>query len=241
MRYRTVSLILALSAVVATATAELTVFAAASMSDAMKALAAAYEEEVGETVRFNFASSGALARQINAGAPVDLFVSANSKWMDWVEEREQIEANTRFNLAGNSLVMIAPKGATVIFDGQISGRLAVGDFSSVPAGMYAKQALEHIGWLDSLRPKLVMGSNVRTVLMYVERGEVAAGIVYASDTQVSDKVEIIGTFPIDSHEPIVYPVAACSDKASTLAFLAFLKTEEAKTILKQNGFTCPEK
>lgn len=220
--------------------ADLTVFAAASLTEAMKALAADYADRGGEAVRFNFASSGALARQIDAGAPADLFVSANGKWMDWLEERKLVDKTTRFSLAGNTLAMIAPTGSDLSFDGQISGRLAVGDFSSVPAGMYAKQALEHMGWLDALKPKLVMGSNVRTVLMYVERGEVDAGIVYASDAMASDNVKIVGTFPAESHSPIVYPVAACSGKASAREFLAYLKTDEAKTILENHGFAEPQ-
>lgn len=224
-----------------TAAAELTVFAAASMSDAMKSLAEAYEENGGGEIRFNFASSGALARQIDAGAPADLYVSANIKWMDWLEANNRIKSKSRFDLAANSLVMIAPKNSNAKFSDQIQGRVAVGDFKSVPAGMYAEEALKAKGWLERLRPKLVMASNVRTALLYVERGEVAAGIVYATDAKASGKVKVIGTFPKESHSPIVYPVAACSEKSSTANFLAFLKTDTAKTILKKHGFANPKK
>jgi molybdate transport system substrate-binding protein len=239
MKYSTVSLVWALFAMVAQAAAEMTVFAAASMSDAMKALAAAYVDQGGEPVRFNFASSGALARQIDAGAPADVYVSANQKWMDWLAGKELIDTATRFDLAGNRLVMIAPRDAAVSFDGQITGRLAVGDFNGVPAGMYAREALEYMGWLEALRPKLVTGSNVRTVLMYVERGEVDAGIVYASDAQASDKVETVGTFPPESHAPIVYIAAACSHDAEARRFIEFLKTDQAKTVIKTYGFIGP--
>lgn len=216
--------------------AELTVFAAASTTDAMEELASKFEENGGEKIRFNFASSGTLARQIEAGAPADVFVSANAQWMDYLEAKNAIDKTSRFNAMSNSLVLIAPLGSTLAFDGKIPGRLAVGDFNSVPAGMYAREALGQKGWLDALRPKLVMGSNVRTVLMYVERGEVSAGIVYATDAIRSEKVEIVGTFPEESHSPIVYPVAACTGKPETAAFLAFLKSPEAKAILKSNGF-----
>lgn len=230
-----VRLFLAVIALASSAPAELTVFAAASTTDAMKELAAAYEPDK-KTIRFNFASSGTLARQIEAGAPADLFVSANAKWMDWLDGKNAIEPATRFNLAANELVMIAPRGSSATFGSAIEGRIAVGDMKSVPAGMYAKEALEHMGWLAKLRPNLVMASNVRTALMYVERGEVAAGIVYSTDAKASGKVVVIGTFPAESHSPIAYPVAACSKSKETSGFLAFLKSEKAKAILKKHGF-----
>lgn len=237
MKYRTVSLILGIFAAAASATAELTVFAAASTTDVMKELAARFKESGSEEIQFNVASSGALARQIDAGAPADIFISANRKWMDWLEEKNMIAKVSRFNMASNRLVMIAPKGSHLSFDGNIPGRLAAGDFKSVPAGMYAREALDHLGWLDALKSKLVMGSNVRTVLMYVERGEVAAGIVYTTDALASTKIEIVGTFPADAHSPIVYPAAACSEKKEALRFLEFLKTDDAKTVLQNFGFS----
>jgi molybdate transport system substrate-binding protein len=214
----------------------LTVFAAASTSDAMKALATAYRDAGGGALRFNFASSGALARQIDAGAPVDLFVSANVKWMDWLAERGCIDTSTRFDLAGNRLVLIAPSDKPLPFNENIPGHLAVGDFNSVPVGMYAKEALERMGWLEALKPKLVMGSSARTVLLYVERGEVAAGVVYASDAKASGQVRIAGVFPGSLHSPIVYPAAACHGKEEAQHFLRFLKTGAAKAILTEHGF-----
>jgi molybdate transport system substrate-binding protein len=217
--------------------AGITVFAAASMTNVMKEMASAFEKDSGESLRFNFASSGALARQIDAGAPADVFISANKKWMDWLEARSVIHSETRFNLAANSLVMIAPKGSRLAFDGQVNGRIAVGDFKSVPAGIYAQEALEKLGWLNELRPNLVMASNTRTALMYVERGEVAAGIVYATDAKASGKVSVVGTFPADLHSAIVYPVVACSNNKGAKLFLLFLKSDRAIEILRKHGFT----
>ena len=225
-----------LVAAVATAEAKISVFAAASTTDAMKEIAAAYRTGGGEKVWFNFASTGTLARQIGAGAPADVFVSANAKWMDWLEARAAIQTDSRFNFAANALVLVAPSGSKLAFDGKIDGRVAVGDFKSVPAGMYAEEALKAMGWLDHLHPKLVMASNVRTALLYVERGEAAAGIVYATDAMASGRVEVVGTFPAGTHSPIVYPVAAVSENKTAPGFLEFLKSSTAKRILEKHGF-----
>jgi len=233
--------ILFLSCSSLSASAGLTVFAAAGTTEIMTALAAAYQERGGEEIYFNFASSGSLARQIDAGEPADLFISANTTWMNWLEGREQIDQATRFNLAGNSLVMIVPADAEVLPDGSIPGRMAIGDCNSVPAGAYTMEVLERMGWWEALDPAPLMGSNVQAVLLYVERGEATAGIVYASDAMVSDKVRIAVTFPAEFHSPIVYPVAACSENASARDFLAFLKTVTARNIIKQHGFTDPNK
>ncbi|MDZ8119359.1 molybdate ABC transporter substrate-binding protein [Pontiella agarivorans] len=218
------------------ARAALSVFAAASTTDAMKDLAAAYKDAGGETVRFNFASSGSLARQIEAGAPADVFVSANVKWMDWLEAKAAIQTASRFNLAANTLVLTAPPGASVKFDGTVPGKVAVGELKSVPAGMYAKEALEHLGWFSAWKPHFVQASSVRTALLYVQRGEVSAGIVYATDARAAG-LPILGTFPPESHSPIIYPAAAVSEKESAVKFLHFLKSDEASRILKSHGFT----
>jgi molybdate transport system substrate-binding protein len=218
---------------------EITVFAASSLTDVMKAMAEAYGKVNGETVRFNFAGTGTLARQIEAGAPADLFIAANVKWMDLLEEKKAVASGSRFNLAGNRLVLVAPLGSTLGLDAKVEGRIAVGDFKSVPAGMYAEEALEHMQWLEAWKPKLVMTSNVRSALLYAERGEVDAAIVYVTDVAMSSKLRVVGTFPIDSHSPIVYPVAACSESESALGFLNFLKSPEAHAILKAHGFTDP--
>lgn len=255
-RLRSIFFFLILS--VGTAFPDFSVFAAASMTDAMKALAATYEQAGGEKVRFNFASSGALARQIDAGAPADVFISANIKWMDWLENTSGIHKAGRFNLAANSLVLVAGNqhkeyrtGNKEYRTGSRSnstflvqsaavppGRIAVGDFKSVPAGIYAKEALEYMGWFNDWKSNVVQASNVRTALMYVQRGEVDAGIVYATDAQAAG-LPIIGTFPPESHRPILYPVAACSKKDAALKFLEFLKSDKAKAILKEHGFTEP--
>jgi molybdate transport system substrate-binding protein len=202
----------------------------------MKELGAAFLVKRGESVRFNFASSGTLARQIEAGAPADVFVSANVEWMDHLEQRNVIDAKTRFNWASNALVLVGRKGNSLEFDGQIPGYLAVGDFKGVPAGMYAKEALAYMGWLEQLKPKLVMAANVRTGLMYVERGEAVAAIVYASDALASGKISIIGTFPSESHSPIVYPVAVCSQNTAANDFVSYIDSPEAKLILNKHGF-----
>lgn len=224
------------------ARAELTVFAAASTTDVMRRLATEFEEGGGEKIRFNFAASGALARQIDAGAPADVFVSANSDWMDFLEEKNLLISGTRRNIACNSLVLVALPGSAMTFEEfpyNLKGELAVGDFQSVPAGTYTQSALKSLGWLDAVQDQLVKASNVRTVLMYVERGEVDAGIVYLTDAKQSHKVRILGTFPSDSHPPIVYPAAACSTNRSANPFLSFMDSPEAMRIFKSHGFSEP--
>jgi len=226
------------------ASAELTVFAAASTTEVMKALAAAYTGRTGESIRFNFAGSGTLARQIEAGAPADLFISANAAWMDYLAQQELLQGGTRSDVAMNALVLIAPADSSLRYEdfpGDLKGRLAVGDFRSVPAGAYAEAVLTSLGWLDAVRDRLVKGANVRTVLMYVERGEVDAGIVYQTDAVQSERAKVIGTFPADAHPPIVYPAACLKNSApSAKEFLTFLKSEEAQSIFKQFGFTAPQ-
>jgi molybdate transport system substrate-binding protein len=234
--------ILILILTVSPARAELTVFAAASMNNVMRRLAAEFEAGGGEKIRFNFAGSGALARQVDAGAPADIFVSANANWMDFLEEKELIISGTRRNIAGNSLTLVVPLASVISFEGfpsNLKDKLAVGDFQSVPAGIYALSALKSLGWLDEVQDQLVKGANVRMVLMYVERGEVDAGIVYLTDAKQSDKVRILGTLPSDSHPPITYPAAACSANKSATQFLSFMDSPEATRIFKSYGFSEP--
>lgn len=225
--------------------AGLVVFAAASTTDAMKELSALYQQRTGEEVRFNFAASGALARQIDAGAPADIYLSANVKWMDYLQQAGQIDPATRSDLLANRLVLIEPRmNATGdekdVFERIKSyTRLAVGDFASVPAGAYAEQALQYGGVLEELSGKLIKGDSVRRVLFYVERGEVDAGIVYATDAKVSSKVRVAGVFPAASHKPICYPVAVCDgarQKEEAVAFLAFLKSPDGAAVFKKYGF-----
>lgn len=219
---------------------KLTIFAAASTTDVMKELAEAYETKTGTTVQFNFAASGALARQIEAGTPADVYISANTKWMDFLEEKGLLENGTRADIVKNALVLIAPQESAMTYAGfpnNLKGKLAVGDFKSVPAGSYAQAALTTLGLLDAVTDKLVKGSNVRTVLMYVERGEADAGIVYQTDAIRSKKVQLLGIFPPDSHPPIIYPAASLNGSDSAKAFLAFIQSEETKAIWRKHGFS----
>ena len=240
---KTITLFAVLSLLALRASAELTVFAAASTTDVMQELAEKYKAGGGEEIKFNFASSGALARQIDAGAPADLFLSANTKWMDFLAEKKLLLDETRSDLVKNALVLIAPRDSAMTYDdfpGNLKGMLSVGDFKSVPAGTYAEAALKALGWLDAATPKLVKGTNVRTVLMYVERGEADAGVVYLTDAMQSDKVKVIGTFPAESHPAIVYPVACLKTGESARGFLDFIQSDDAKAIWKKYGFAPTE-
>jgi molybdate transport system substrate-binding protein len=231
----------------ASAAAPLNVYVAASMTDVMKELAQSYLSAGGTPVRLNLASSGALAKQIDAGAPADVYVSANVKWMDFLDGKGLLETSTRFDLARNRLVLVAPQkfpleltmAKETDFAGAFGGYLAVGDFKSVPAGGYAKEALTYLGWLDRLEGRFVYGHDVRQVLLLVARGESNAGIVYATDAKQSPDVMVAGVFPEQSHRPIVYP-AAClkgsSNPQAAAAFLDFLNTAAARSTLEKYGF-----
>jgi molybdate transport system substrate-binding protein len=231
------------------AVANVTVLAAASLTDAMEEIGTAYRGKTGATVRFSFASSSALARQIAAGAPADIFISANAAWMEDIEKRGLIEAGTRKVLARNALVVIVPAGvssntsafsAAPDFTALLGerGRLAVGDPDHVPAGIYARQALQAWGVWEQLEPRLARADNVRAALALVARGEAPAGIVYATDVQAEAMVSTLGTFPESLHEPIVNPVAVIAGRASpaVMAFADFLSGMEAKAILQAHGF-----
>jgi len=213
----------------------LVVLAAASTTEAMTEVGTLFTAKSGHTVRFSFGSAGALARQIQSGAPADLFLSANEQWMDALEKEGKINPATRIHLLANRLVLIAPKGKEVLLDEHFSGRLAVGDTRSVPAGMYAKQVLEYYG----LNPRLIPCDSVRNVLFFVERGEVDAGMVYATDAKISDRVTVVTVFPEESHDPIRYPVAVCRGSKNpelALEFLAFLQSVKAGSVFEGCGF-----
>jgi molybdate transport system substrate-binding protein len=220
--------------------AELTVFAAASTTDVMNELAGKFTAAGGEKVRFNFASSGALARQIDAGAPADLFVSANVKWLDFLDGKGLLDSPTRSDVVRNKLVLAAPLDSSMTYDafpGALKGRLAVGDFRSVPAGAYAEAALTSLGMLDGLRGRLVQGASVRTVLLYIERGETDAGIVYLTDAMQSQRVKVLGAFPPDSHPPIVYPAACLKGTGdSARAFLDYIQSPAGGAVWEKYGF-----
>jgi molybdate transport system substrate-binding protein len=220
---------------------ELIVFSASSTTDVMKDLAAAFEARGGESVRFNFAASGTLARQIEAGAPADAYISANVEWMDFLQARGLVDEATLASVAGNALVLVAPDGSSMTFADfpkRFEGMLAIGDPQSVPAGAYAEAALRHAVGAGTFRGRRIKCSNVRTALTYVERGEVDAGIVYASDAMQSGRVSILGMFPADSHPAVAYP-AACLKGAgpSAKAFLDFVRAPEARAVWQRYGFS----
>jgi molybdate transport system substrate-binding protein len=227
-----------------------TVFAAASLTDALTAIAGAYEAETGDTVRLSFAASSTLARQIEAGAPAQIYASANERWMDHLEAAGLIEPASRVSPIANALVLVAPADEApppVTVDAAFDlaallgpdGRLAVGDPAHVPAGLYARQALEHLGLWDDVAPRLAAAADVRAALALVDRGEAPLGIVYATDAAIADGVAVIGTFPADSHAPITYPFALVAGEATPAAraFFDHLTGPEAAATLAAAGFT----
>ena len=226
----------------------LTVFAAASMKNALDDVDVAYSKKTGVKVVVSYAASSALMKQIEQGAPADVFVSADLDWMDYGSKKKVIKDDTRVNLLGNKIVLIAPKDSKVDhvaiahgFDlaGLVgAGRVATGDVKSVPVGRYAKAALDKLGAWDAVAPKLALTENVRAALALVARGEAPFGIVYATDAKVEPHVKIVGVFPDDSHPPIIYPVAAAvTAKPDAAGYIAFLRSQDAKTIFETYGFT----
>lgn len=231
----------------------LTVFAAASLKNALDDVNAAFTKASSIKVTTSYAASSALAKQIETGAPADVFISADLKWMDYVAEKKQIENDTRFNLLGNKLVLIAGKDSKLsnVQIGQVGtgagfdiaklagdGRIAVADTKAVPAGLYAKAALEKLGAWKAAEPKLAQAENVRATLAFVARGETPIGIVYETDAKVEPNVKIVGTFPDGSYPPVTYPAAATANaKADTAKYLHFLRSSAAKTIFEKYGFS----
>jgi len=226
----------------------ITVFAAASMKNALDDVDAAYTKQTGVKVVASYDASSALMKQIEGGAPADVFVSADLKWMDYGSQKKLIKDATRVNLLGNTLVLIASKDSKIDkvtigpgFDlAKLAGdgRIATGDVKAVPVGIYAQAALEKLGVWSSVEPKMAMTANVRAALTLVARGEAPLGIVYATDAKVETGVKVVGVFPEDSHPPIVYPVAATVvAKADAATYLAFLQSAAAKTIFQNYGFT----
>jgi molybdate transport system substrate-binding protein len=226
----------------------LTVFAAASMKNALDDVDAAFTAKTGVKVSASYAASSVLAKQIEQGAPADIFVSADTDWMDYLAAKKAIDEATRINLLGNSIVLIAPKDSKIDkvtigpgFDlAKLAGndRIATGDVSAVPVGKYAKAALEKLGAWQAAEPKFAMAESVRAALTLVARGEAALGIVYSTDARVEPDVRIVGTFPADSHPPIIYPVAATTTaRPDAAAYLAFLRSTAAKIVFEKYGFT----
>lgn len=224
-----------------------TVFAAASMKNALDDIDAAYTAKTGVRITVSYGPSSGLARQIEQGAPADVFISADTDWMDHAIAKKTIDEASRVNLLGNSLVLIAPKDSKIEnvdigpgFDlARLAGdgRIATGDVKSVPAGKYARAALEKLGSWQAAEAKFAMADNVRAALTLVARGEAALGIVYATDARVEPGVKVVGTFPADSHPAIVYPLAATTTaRPETAAYLAFLRSTAAKNIFEKYGF-----
>jgi molybdate transport system substrate-binding protein len=223
----------------------LTVFAAASLTNALTEVDAQYEKVTGIKVIHSFAASSALAKQIENGAPADVYISADLKWMNYLQDKSLINKSTRKNLLGNTLVLIAPKGKSfeVNFDNNFDlskafdGRLCTGDVESVPIGIYAKEALANLGWWKDIKSRIVGTQDVRGALAFVERGECFAGIVYETDAKVSSKVDLIGVFPETSHSPVVYPIATiASSKNMTQSYLIYLQSPDALNVFKKYGF-----
>lgn len=224
------------------------VLAASSLQESLEAAADAFAATSHARPVLSFAASSALARQIDSGAPADLFISADGDWMDHVAQRGLIDADTRANLLGNALVLIAPRDSALRWSpGEDlspvigEGRIAMADPDSVPAGKYAKAALGSLNQWEAVQQKAVRAENVRAALAFVERGEAAAGLVYATDAAASAEVRVVATFPAASHPAIVYPVArlAASTKPEARAFEEFLRGPQGQAIFRRYGFTAP--
>lgn len=227
---------------------KVTVFAAASMKNALDAANAEWAKESGKEAVVSYAASSALAKQIEGGAPADVFISADLDWMDYLAKKNLIKEDTRSNLLGNSIVLVAAKDKVKPVDikqgfdlaGLIGdGKLAMGEVKSVPAGKYGKAALEKLGVWASVEGKVAGAESVRAALALVSRGEAPFGIVYKTDVNADPGVAVAGTFPADSHPPITYPIAILSESknADTAAYLEFLKSEKAARFFTEQGFT----
>ena len=234
----------------------ITVSAAISLKDALDELGPIFQVQQhrknggsGTAVTFNYGGSGTLARQIEQGAPVDVFFSAAEKQMDELAVQGLIVADTRRDLVANALVLIAPAQSTALHSFQDLSNAAVktialGETSTVPAGMYARQTLEHLGLFASVEKKIVYAKDVRAVLTYVETGNADAGLVYQTDANTSTKVRVVAVAPADSHDPILYPAAVlrdAKDKVAARAFVEFLQGPDARAVFQKYGFTSAEK
>ena len=231
----------------AVAAGEITVFAAASLTNAIAEVETRFEAATGHDVIVSLAGSSALARQVRQGAPADIFISANPGWMDTLEEGGLVEDGTRFDLLDNAVVLIAadPEATPIEIGPQMDlagllgdGPLAMALVDAVPAGIYGKAALDSLGLWDDVAPRVAQADNVRAALAFVAMGEAPYGIVYATDAVAEDRVAVVGTFPAETHPPIVYPVAALteSDNPLNATFLDFLRGPEAREAFRAAGF-----
>lgn len=229
-----------------------TIFAAASMKTALDVIAADFTKKTGAKPKISYASSAVLAKQIEQGAPADIFISADLKWMDYLDKAKLLKPGTRRSLLGNALVLVEPadgksdlriKKDFPLVTALGDGKLAVCTVTSCPAGVYGKEALTNLGVWKDIEPKLAQADNVRNALMLVARGEAKFGIVYATDAKAEPKVKVVDTFPESSHAPVVYPIAliANSTNADAAAFAAFLTSQSSVKILTDQGFTVLER
>jgi molybdate transport system substrate-binding protein len=227
---------------------DIVVFAAASLKNALDESSASYQRETATGILISYAASSTLAKQIENGAPADLFISADLDWMDYLQQRHLIKPETRVTLLGNRLVLIAPADSTATVEirpgfalADLLGdqRLAMADPGAVPAGKYGKAALEKLGVWPSVEAKVAPAEDVRAALLLVERRETPLGIVYATDAAADKGVRIVASFPEDSHAPILYPAAevASGDNPGTAAFLAYLESDRARPFFEPQGFT----
>ena len=227
----------------------LLVYAAASLTNVLEELGKDYTAQSGQAVEFSFASSAALARQVAAGATPDIFLSADTHWMDYLADRKALRPGTRIDLLGNRLVLIAPADSKMqlhvvshfpLRNALGERRLAIGDPDSVPAGRYARSALMSLGVWNGVADKLVFADSVRTALAFVDRGEAPLGIVYATDASIDKHVRVVDTFPANSHPAIVYPLALTADaRTGAQDFVAFLRDSQGDAVFRRYGFTVP--
>jgi molybdate transport system substrate-binding protein len=225
----------------------ITVFAAASLTNVLQELGDRFTKDSSIPVRFSFAASSALARQIENGSRADLFFSADLEWMDYLQSRRLIQPATRHDILGNQLVLIVPADSKIVLKIEPhfalaatlgKGRLATGDPDSVPVGRYAHEALANLGVWDDVAARLVRTDSVRSALAFVDRGEAALGIVYATDALIDKKVRVVDTFPAATHLPIVYPVALTTGaKADAAQFLAYIRGPAGSAAFQHHGFT----
>lgn len=227
---------------------KVTVFAAASLKNALDAINAEWQKESGKETTVSYAASSALAKQVEQGAPADVFISADLAWMDYLAQKKLIKDDTRSELLGNRIVLVSGTAdakpveikqgfdlAALVGD----GRLAMGAVDSVPAGKYGKAALEKLGVWSSVEQKVAGAESVRAALLLVSRGEAPYGIVYQTDAAADPGVKVVGTFPEDSHPPIVYPIAITTDSksADATAYVDFIKSDKAAPLFEKQGFT----
>ncbi|MGR0306124.1 molybdate ABC transporter substrate-binding protein [Acinetobacter beijerinckii] len=229
----------------ASAVDKVTVYAAASLTNAINELDVIYEQKNKVQIQTSYAGSSTLAKQIEAGAPADIFISADVQWMDYLQKKQLVSANDRVNLLGNRLVVIAPKARPIKlkidksfdFTRVAQGKWCTGNTKSVPVGKYAKQVLNSIGWWDKVSTRLVETEDVRAALNFVARGECQLGIVYATDAAISKNVVIVGTFPENTHQPIIYPIGLVKKNTESMKFYKFLQSSQATKVFKKYGFS----